>query len=291
MKKFLLLFLLIPSLCFAAEPVDFSKSIAMSPAMLGLAGGKVAAAGATTYCTGATTCTATNPGNCELACEDFAGSSYCVGSSGANNCRTNDVFGIAGTSPIDNRSANISGTLNCTDKGTVAWETGVDANWETVYWGAPSFSELNTVYMQVYFNIVSYTAGANDFIFKWVIAGSSTAYWMAYFTVNTVDSVLKIGGNYKNSAGSGQATATATIETGTWYRVVLKSSNTGNGYLLVEKVSDNSSILNATWSDQYTGWTHSISNGEGLEAESTRRLTVQFKHFAFSASAPGRCNQ
>ena len=43
MKKFLLLFLLIPSLCFAVEPIDFSKSIAMSPAILGGSAGAAAA--------------------------------------------------------------------------------------------------------------------------------------------------------------------------------------------------------------------------------------------------------
>ena len=65
MKKFILLFLLIPSLCFAVEPIDFSKSIAMSPAMLGLAGGKVAAAAG---CGGGTS---------YLLCENFGSTNAC----------------------------------------------------------------------------------------------------------------------------------------------------------------------------------------------------------------------
>ena len=75
MKKFILLFLLIPSLCFAVEPIDFSKSIAMSPAILGLAGGKVAASGVAGHCDGPTT---DGAGNTILLCEDFDGSTECA---------------------------------------------------------------------------------------------------------------------------------------------------------------------------------------------------------------------
>ena len=60
MKKFILLFLLIPSLCFAVEPIDFSKSIAMSPAILGGSGGVAAE----------------NPCAGYLVCQGFEGTGY-----------------------------------------------------------------------------------------------------------------------------------------------------------------------------------------------------------------------
>lgn len=40
-------------------------------------GGYTATSGASSYCTGDGTCTATYPGNCNLLCEDFEGSTQC----------------------------------------------------------------------------------------------------------------------------------------------------------------------------------------------------------------------
>lgn len=45
MKKLILVLLLIPSLCFAVEPIDWNKTYALGPAFIGGAGGGVAAAG------------------------------------------------------------------------------------------------------------------------------------------------------------------------------------------------------------------------------------------------------
>ena len=78
MKRLLILLLLLPSLAWGQDYARLGMPI--------LGGGAAAVAGTTAYCTGAATCTATNPDQCSLLCEDFEGTAACV-SGGDEECQ------------------------------------------------------------------------------------------------------------------------------------------------------------------------------------------------------------
>lgn len=61
-------------------------------ALKGVIAKKNTPSGSAAYCTGAATCTATNPGECDLVCEDFEGSTSCDGDGDAY-CRNGWTLG------------------------------------------------------------------------------------------------------------------------------------------------------------------------------------------------------
>jgi hypothetical protein len=136
MKKFILLFLLIPSLCFAVEPIDFSKSIAMSPAILGGSGGGPAAAG----CNPATnevgnrateltsqSCAA-DIAMCFLSAADCSGdldTAYVYGSAASGNASVKVcVYSSDGGNP-GSGDLKIGCSGGIAESGGVGWKSGV----------------------------------------------------------------------------------------------------------------------------------------------------------------------
>src|SRR5574343_1646460 len=104
-----------PVLAWAAFQWNGAAVTVWNGASVSAWNGATVGGGATAYCTGAATCTATTPGQCDALCEDFEGSSYCVGSSGDQKCR-NTWSAEGAISTIDWTTAH-SGTFACNDKG------------------------------------------------------------------------------------------------------------------------------------------------------------------------------
>ena len=163
MKKFILLFLLIPSLCFAVEPIDFSKSIAMSPAMLGGSAG--AAAGATGFCSG---CTQT--GSNKL-CESFENTDCAAGWSADTDATYCAV----------NYSNAASSGIGCTDAGTKSIKLTQSAGSFWACFAKYTFATASNVYMVASFYLS--THDENQTIFT--IRNSSDNYIMAGINANT----------------------------------------------------------------------------------------------------------
>jgi len=217
-KLLIILFLLILAL-----PVQSATMVSGRPCPGG--------SGATTaYCTGATTCTATNPGECDLACEDMEGTSNCDTDDNPDltaNCRNGFVATVNAGDTV-NFAATAAGTYPCS-KTTNTYVldfniAGAGATYVTKDAGA----KKPIVYEQFYVYIVSESIGNAQMV---VLAGgdeaanlSTSAYTIQLYQTSDT---LYLRMTYRDSGASSVYLPTAngagnTVTTGNWYLVTVK---------------------------------------------------------------------
>ena len=210
----LLLLLLIPSLCFGQEQVA-RLSIPFVASSI--------SAGTTAYCTGAATCTATNPGECDQLCEDGEGSSDCGDDAAGNtNCRNTWDFSEAGTSTID-FTYTAGGTYPCasTTNTNVIRVVSDGTNWPTAQ--VDTVDTGSTNYTQFYFYLEAEglsNTNSISFVKACVTSGCSTiAWWVGiYDDAGTIKPFMY----YYNGSTFSQMIGTSTVSLNAWYRMRVK---------------------------------------------------------------------
>ena len=231
MKKFILLFLLIPSLCFAVEPIDFSKSIAMSPAILGGSAG-VAAAGTTAFCTAAATCTATNPGECDILCEDFEGIAECDADSSPDMdaaCR-NGYAVVVGTDATLDFTSTASGTYPCaTTTNTNVLKMTHAATVTTSRVVLNSGSAQSIIHAQVYvrFNSEGILTGQSVIVMSGCAdSGCSQPLWTV--ALYDIAGTLSLRANFRDATPAWTLLTGPNVSLNTWYRIQVKADKTNS---------------------------------------------------------------
>jgi hypothetical protein len=215
MKKLLYLLLLLPSLAWGQE---YAR---MNPYILG---GGVSAAAASPYCTGTTTCTGTNPGSCDMFCEDYEGSSDCGGTGDDTYCQntfTSVTIGSGDTLVFNGTASGVypcSGTTN-----SRVMQIDVSAASRQTY-AKMTLSDVSDFYVQFYFIIVAESLGDNGTMGVLEITNSDSSN-VAMLYVKQVTGSLKMKLEYYNSASGTtySADGATSLSAGTWYRIRLRA--------------------------------------------------------------------
>jgi hypothetical protein len=200
--------------------------------------GSVPVVGATGYCTGAATCTETNPGQCDLLCEDFEGSTSC-GSGLDSNCRNGWTATVGANATLDSTVTH-SGTLACTDKGTNSAQFSATNDSTTVYMQKDFGSEKTLTYAQCYFNLVS-GVGSNTnevTVMGWFDSIDTIAHWVSI--INT-SGTLNVQLNYfdQDILDFSHVLGTTPLSTNTWYRLRLQINTTaGTAVVLLNDTTE-----------------------------------------------------
>lgn len=213
-----------------------------------ICGGGVAAAPASTaYCTAAATCTATNPGQCDVLCEDFEGSTDCGGAGDDTYCRNAYTVSV-GTDCTVNFAATASGTYPCasTTNTRVLNMVSSGTNVSSVIFNAGAGKAIN--YTQFYFRVNSenLSSGQNTILAQGCTNSSCSAYaWKLSFRDGGLNRYYLDLTYYNGTAFSTISTAQGTVTTTTWYRVNVKHDYTNtavnlsvNGSAVGEDASD-----------------------------------------------------
>jgi hypothetical protein len=189
-------------------------------------GGGVPVAGATGYCTGAATCTETNPGQCDLLCEDFEGSTSC-GSGLDSNCRNGWTAAVGANATLDSTVTH-SGTLACTDKGTNSAQFSATNDSTSVYMSYDFGVDKPITYAQAYVNLVS--GVLSDTMVVTVMGWYDSTPDLAHtLIIANVGGTLRLQVRYFDqdilnySVATGSTTA---LSRGTWYRLRLNINTT-----------------------------------------------------------------
>jgi len=272
----ILFVLLLAAPAMAEEPLQLAR---MNPAMLGSGGG----ATQKPYCLSSTTCTTGTPGNCDLICEDFEGSTECK--SGYDSaCRLAwDVSAGSGQS-IDFTTVH-NGSFACTDKGTNAGMlTATSSGASCAIW--KDLNDQNIMYGEFYFNINSITlaSGSSQDIFTIATGAVSddTATIQVYNKSGTLRLYLLCDACAHGAFGS------TALSTGTWYRVQWEADTTNDHFTVYLNGSKEAEITDYTStklpSGFYVGWT----------SYGTRQATaavIQYDNISVSSvGLPGGCN-
>jgi hypothetical protein len=202
---------------------------------VGRVGDVVPAAGGTTaFCTGAASCTASTPGQCDLLCEDFEGSTDCDGAGAGtdSNCRNGFTTSIQSGDAIDFTST-ATGTYPCatTTNTNVAKITADGAYSRTeFFWDSTATQAIS--YVQFWFRINSESTATTKYFEVYsgtVSAPPDSGVMSNYLRVLNTSGTLNLTWTYWNGAGEETQTSSA-ISTATWYKVALKYDQT-NGVM------------------------------------------------------------
>ncbi len=296
MKKYIL-FLLIPFLLGADEVKTVNGvSDASVKNVIGITGSTVKDClgktyndgdGAVAYCTGAATCTATTPGQCDILCEDFEGSADC-GDDTANDqtCRNEwDTTEDTGNGNVVIFDATPTNAL-CTDEGSYAaqitkgYTTSSQCGYKLV------ITEKANLWVQFYMNVTTQPATTGTVMIFQLLDGSNRAVG------------LQLGGaDYdwvRLSYHDGSSTVTGTTYTiapNTWYRVqIIWNAATGGGNNgTVALYVDGNEETNITTNNS-TYVPDSVNFGN-IGAGDTDIFTVQFDNIAVDDDTiQGACN-
>lgn len=261
--------------------IDWTKQYARMGLMT--IGGYTATSGASSYCTGDGTCTATYPGNCNLLCEDFEGSTQCY--SGYDSVCRRAAYSVylTGTGAIDYTTAH-SGSFSCTDKGSNALRASHSSS---TSWANTSLqiatSEQSIVYGQVYVYVETMTlsASSRQSIFRMTSSAGNASYM-----VNVINLSDKF---YFEFMSAGMTAITSSeITTGTWYRIQWVADNnndTFTAYLNGSQIGSTSTNFTTSNLQRY------LELGSN-DYRSATAFSVQYDNIALSSSAlPGACNQ
>lgn len=181
------------------------------------------------YCTGGKTCTATNPGQCDILCEDFEGSTDCDSDNSPDKgayCRNSWVVAAdaGGSSTVFNYTPTgsyCSGTTNLrVFRGVYDGSNAIAATFDTG--GAEPIT-----YTQFYFKFESegiVNANYTTFLNGCVDASCSSPVWRIGLYDNAGSRVLRLiyynGTTYTSINGSNALTEN------TWYRIRVKHDYT-----------------------------------------------------------------
>ena len=253
---------------------------AFSPAINAVLGMR-AAGGTAAYCTGAATCTATYPGECDSLCEDFEGSTACL-SGGDAACRSGWTALVTAGGSIDFTTTH-GGTLACTDKGTNAVTVTV-TNGETGYLVTRDLGADKAVtYTQFYLRVVSEGLAENHAvaIAVGINAVISATTWTVALYQGTTNLYLRLCWNNDSVCSLG----TTAVTIGTWYRVRVRHNVTAGTADL--KVNDTTEV---TVSSGVTGdSTRYLALGSSGWASDP--LTTQIDNITVDDDTePGACN-
>jgi hypothetical protein len=249
-------------------------------------GGVAAAAGASSFCTGATTCTATTPGSCELVCEDFEGTSTeCSDVEADTNCRNTWVGTLGGSCSADFTTSH-SGTFSaCSDKGSNSLQITTAAG-ALAYFTKNLGSDNADIYIEFYFNLVSVTftpdAEGNVSLIGVMDSAPNFIFDLFVYHRSNNDVVLKLTDHQNDVFSFGPTT----ISTGTWYRLGIAaktSDNTINVYLNgASEISSSSYTASRDARNVRLHWNGYINDSANV---------VQYDNIAISGTGlPGTCN-
>jgi hypothetical protein len=234
MKKYLWILLLIPSLCFGAagdlETIGGKVDTAIT-SIAGKAGTAIATIcgknytdgdAAAAYCTGAATCTATTPGQCDLLCEDFEGSTDCDGAGDGEDavCRNGWATTIGSGDSIDFTTAH-SGTFGCTDKGSNAVQVVITASSHATHASFNAGGTKAATYTQFYINVTSesLTSTQSTYLVSADVASNMSQVAWRFVLYDDYGTYYFKLTYYNTTPGFSTIQSTDAISLDTWYRV------------------------------------------------------------------------
>lgn len=233
MKKYFWILLLIPSLCFSAtgdlQTIGGKVDTAIT-SIAGKAGTAIATIcgknytdgdAAAAYCTGAATCTATTPGQCDLLCEDFEGSTDCDGAGAGTDAVCRNAYTLTDTDSLIDFTTAHSGTFGCNDKGSNAVKVSFTAIDEIAYATFDMGGTKAATYTQFYVNFISESL-ANTRITTAVNANVAANMSQTAWKISMLDAAgtLYLRLTYYNTTPSFvDISSTNSISLDTWYRV------------------------------------------------------------------------
>lgn len=264
--------------------IDWTKQYArMGLPMLG----HHTAGGTTAYCTGAATCTATNPGNCDLLCEDYEGSSDCSSLEGDNVCR-NTYSGSLGTSATIDFTSTASGTYPCSQtSNTNVLKITHSSTATNTYIYKDYGSDKPITYLQVYvrFNSLSIASGAySNIVSGCASSNCSVALWS--LSVQNTAKIYKFVWGAYNSTFAWQTITGPTITANVWYRVQIKVDKT-NGKLQLIVDGTSYADLDITYASRDNRY---LLVGLSTYSDTVASTEVEYDNIAVSTSgAQGAC--
>lgn len=232
------------------------------------------------YCTGAATCTATYPDQCDAWCEDYAGSSSCA-STYDSVCRNTYTAGTSGTGSIDFTNTASSG-YPCTNTTNVLVLTAPSSS--SAYTVFNAGSAKNVVYLRRYFKIDSNSIanGADATIAQGCADSGCTQQLWTVFVHNT-GGTLSIRAKFLNSSSSWVTLTGSNISNGTWYNYGLRVDK-DNSYcgLWLDGSAQASSPVSITFNARNQQYFRT--------AEADATSTIEFGDGAMDYTAmPGAC--
>lgn len=184
--------------------------------------GQGVAAGTTAYCTGAATCTATNPDQCDILCEDFEGTSECDADSSPDMdavCRNQYAVVIGASSAMDFTST-ATGTYPCasTTNTNVLKITQVTTDGNYALFDAGAGKPINYTQFYLKINSDSMASGNAATVFMaCTTANCSTYAWKVVVRESAADTKY-LDMTYYN--GTAFTTKAGVTELGTtWHRI------------------------------------------------------------------------
>lgn len=188
--------------------------------------GKVAAASG--YCTAGATCTASTPGQCDVICEDFEGSTDCDdGATESLYCRNAYTVTIAAGDAVT--WATPTNGL-CTDEGSYAVDFDVNGGSRTTIMAYDTGADKAIVHVQFYLYVVDENLadkGTMSVMYGQTSA-PATAWGIMVKQATGGDKVLRLA-YWQNTGAMAYVDGTTplTVGSNTWYRVQLVYDTTG----------------------------------------------------------------
>lgn len=280
MKKLLICLLLLPSLAWGQ---DYAR---MNPYILG---GGVSAAGTAAYCTGDNECTATNPDQCSLLCEDNEGDAACV-SGGDEECRNTWTASVtSGDSITWGYSTSLptycTGTTNT--NGVVRFVISAAAHDTYIY--KDLGASAGDTHLQFYFNLED-GLGSNETAEILLAAYSSdrnNLVWRIYLKNTSGNNRLEL--DYINSSAGWSALSTGTLSLNTFYRVNVSINRSDPDNSVIFKV-DGVDVTGSPASDGYQGASNAARHYWFETRNNESAITFQLDNIAIDAdTAPSVC--
>lgn len=278
------------ALCWAAPPSDKLPSLLTTPAearnISVIVGGSPPTPSASAYCTAAATCTATTPGECDVLCEDFEGSSYCVGSSGDQDCRA--TWTVLGAANSVDWTTTHGGTFSCTDKGTNSAQFNFTADTQYGYYKTAAADKALS-YVQFYINFTGLTLGADHAAGFFGTVDSTLEYGPYLLTVYNDGGTYRFALLHSDTATNVIGSTTAiSIGTNTWYRIRIMYNITAGTATV--KVNDTTEINVASGVTGHTPRSF-IIGPVGALGSSGESITFQIDNIAVDDDTEqGACN-
>jgi hypothetical protein len=220
------------------EPFDVAR---MSIGVMG--GGGTAAAAKTAFCTAATTCTATNPGQCDVYCEDFDNpTSHSCYASYDNNCwNTGSYLTCAGAGDSIDFTSTASGTYPCanttnTNVMLITVSAAARACYHRMSLTGP------TAWTQLYFNVSTGTFGSDGNLVPIVSVLDTSGNKVCEIRVTRISGAgdIHIQAKYYNSSDvdTTVSSTTTVLSVGTWYRLNMNHDNAGNAVIKINGTTE-----------------------------------------------------
>jgi len=209
------LFIALILLCFAVPCLAGTITI----------GKKKSGGGTTVFCTAAATCTATNPDQCDVLCEDFESSTSCYAAydSVCYNTSAGLIVGAGDSIDFTTTTATsfCTGTTNTNVTRIIISSGGNESSIRYTKGG-------DDVWVQGYFNLVSESFGNEGGGYFLPLKDASSNLNIALQYYQHTDGKIYIRARYINdAAGTTYVMGTTALSVATWYRIRLAVNNSG----------------------------------------------------------------